>query len=859
MIHSYKKPLLVAFISSVLFMIGTYYANYDLSIDWEVVTSAEVIPFPAWSMETDLVTHEITGEKYLLSEQYLGGPIKRNLLRDQVMLGMIWVGLCLTLSAATYLRRYAFFAVLALFVLFLNRLNLFEIGLFGIETKLVVAIPFILFVAPLLIFHEYKKNTPFLIRLGTIIVASGIIVLGVKNYALFTDHLIAHSLFGFSIFGLFFLFLVTEEIVFGILYLTSGKGGKSNHIHFSILGLIYLGNLILYYLNKSGLFENSLHYFEPYILLLVSSLVGIWSIKFKASHLEKYVSSSVFYLLFFGLGITSMLFLSLHMMRGNDGIYEAFHYFILYFHIGFGVLFFLYIIGNFIDPLIRGFEIHKIVYRERNFPYATARFGGLVAILAFYFLAGQEPYNLLRSGYFNYLSEVAKTDGDELLSREYLLQASFLGYNTHYPNYALGYQEREKGNEFAAKSYFHSAAQRFPSSYALINYGNLDETINFNKVQASYEEALRGRSSGEVMNNLGLLQLQKENFEMAIQAFENSDPSNEWNNAPLVNKWHVLKKIEAIDSTSLQSDYRDGNFGVKSNILSTQNQLTDLTFDSTDLSNAKYLHRHGYLLNSGYLFDHDSIESYFRREVAKSSDATSNHRLRKALAIHLYQKGDINEAFMMLDYLQANAHQVYKGEYLDAMGKFALDQEAYQLAINFFDKALEVKHTRSIFGKLDAFAQLGRQNEIPGVLLGFLKRHPELTEEANILLANLETFTKEQSKQRPVPNLDSLSMDQLIVLGRKNAFHELQIIQVINELNKKEASGGYEILVDATEINPYSTALLEAYAFIALDWSLYEYGDQAMDKLKELIPDSEFQLLNSKYQERKEEVRNLEW
>ncbi len=859
MIQPHKKPFLIVFVSCLLLMISVHWTGYDLSIDWEVITSAEVVEFPAWSSQTDLATYEITGEKYLLTEQYIGGKVSRELLFDQIILGFIWLTICVTLSAATYLHRYAFFAVLGLFVLFINRLSLFELGLFGIQAKLVVVIPFLLFATPLVIFHEYKKKTNFLIRLSSLIIVSIVILFGVSDYALFTDHFIAHSLFGLTICGLFFLFFLSEEIIFAILYLTTGKGGKSNHIHFSLLSVIYLGNLILYYLNRSGFFENSLHFFEPFVLLLLSSLVSIWSISFKVNYFSKYVSSNVFHILFFGLGIITMLFLTLHILRGNDAVYEAFHYFILYFHIGFGVLFFLYIIGNFIDPLIGGFEIFKIVYKERNFPYATARIGGLVIILAFYFLANQEPYNLLRSGYYNYLSEVSKREGNELLSKEYLLQASFLGYNTHFANYVLGFQEREKGNEFAAKSYFYSAAQRFPSSYALVNYGNLDETVNFNKVQVSYEEALRRNANNEILNNLGLLQMQKDQFEEALESFEKCIPSSRWNNAPMVNKWNVSMKTGIVDSSSLIPDYSSGNHGVKSNILFAQNQSTVLTFDSTNLSQAKFLHRHGYLLNSAYLLKHDSIESYLRSEIAKSLDANSNDRLSKALALHLYQKGDINKAFMMLDYLQANTHQINQGEYLDAMGKFALDQHAYQLAIDFFDKALEVKHTSSIFGKLDALAQLDKQKEIPVVLLRFLKRHPELTKQVNDFLDKLETFTSEKKKERTTPKLDSLSVDQLINLGRKNAFHEQQVLKVIHELKKRESSGGYEILVDAIEINPYSAKLLVSYAFAALDWGLYDYADQSIVKLKDLIPNNEFQLINERFEQRKEEMRNSTW
>ena len=385
------KPFTGLFIACLLAMLWSYQSGYNNSIDWEVTTTGEIIEFPAWTLQTDLMTHEIKGEKYLLSEQYSGSEIKRNITWDQIFLGLMWLGLCIALTAFTYLKRYAFFIVVTLFVLFLNRLNLFEIGLFGIQSELVVFIPSIILIAPLVIFHEYIKSTPLLVRLSSFLSLSALLLLGVDNATLFTDHIIAHSLFGFTICSLIFLFIVSEEIIFSILYVvTSGKGGKSNHLHFLILSLVYLGNLILYYLNKSGLFENSFFFFDPFILLAITCLVSLWSLKFKSGFLSQYLSQSALYLLTFSLGIVALVFLTQQMIRGNDAVYQAFHYFILYFHIGFGTLFFLYVIGNFIDPLIKGLEVHKIAYKERNFPYASARLGGFFAVLAFYFLSGQE-------------------------------------------------------------------------------------------------------------------------------------------------------------------------------------------------------------------------------------------------------------------------------------------------------------------------------------------------------------------------------------------------------------------------------------------------------------------------------------
>ena len=854
------KPLTGLFIACLLVMLWSYQSGYDNAIDWEVTTTGEVIEFPAWSLETDLMIHEIKGEKILLSEQYTGSKIKRDLVQDRTFLGIMWFGLCVVLAASTYLKRYAFFVVVALFALFLNRLNLFEVGLFNIQTKLVIFIPAIALIIPMIIFHEYKKETPFLLRLGILIGISIGLLVGVGDGALFTDHLIANSLFGFAICALFFLFIISEEITFSILYVvTSGKGGESNHLHFLILSLIYLGNLVLYYLNKSGLYENSLYLFDPYILLTISCVISLWSMKFKSEYLSKYFDQPTLYALILGLGVVSLAFISHHMVRGNDAIYQAFHYFILYFHIGFGVLFFLYIIGNFIDPLIKGMEIYKIAYKERNFPYASARLGGCFAVLAFYFLSDQEPYNLLKAGYYNYQAQEAIAAGNSLLADEYILQASYLGYNTHYANYMLGWKEQDKGAEYPAKTYFFSAAQRYPSPYALINYGNLDQEVNANKVQAIYEESFRNVSSGEIENNLGLLHMQKGDFDKALNYFENADPLNDWNNAPTINKWNAFKKMELIDSSAIEVDYLAGNYGVKSNILTTQTADLNLPFAYENIESAGYLHRQTYLLNSSYLFTHDSVESLVRREIENSSDGVYNDRLRLALAIHLYYKGEVNEAFMMLDYLQANTHQYYRGRYFDALGKLAMEQEAYRLSLEFFDRALELLHTESLFSKLEVLARLGHKDEIPNELLQALKKNPELTSYSNIFLSKLENYTPPTPQKLILPEIQSLSDTALVLLGRMNAFHEDQVIAAVDELQSRDASGGYELLVDATEINPYSPILLQKYALVALEWNLVDYADQAVEKLKGLISSEEFDSFNQHYQSYKEELKEAAW
>ena len=849
---SVKKIIVTLSVTSLIIMLWNYSNGYQNAISWNVTTTAEVIDFPAWKSDKGLMEHQIMGKMYLLKERYSGSEIRRNLIIDQILIGLMWGGLCLLLSLATTFNRYTFFGVMAGFALFINRLNLFEVGLFGIDSKLVMLVPFVMFLVPLVYFHEYNKSTSLILRLSVLIVLSAVLVLGVGDPKLFTDHFIAHSIFGFSIIALLYIFLVAEELVFLFLYaVTSTKGGKSNHLHFIFISLIYLSNLTLYYLNKSGIYQNSFFFFDPFILLAISSLVAIWSIRYKEQAFSNLIPQGMLRVVLSTLGIITFFFLSLSMVRGVEMVHQSFHYFILYAHLGFGVLFLLYILSNFLDPLIKGFEVFKIAYRERNFPYASARLGGLVVVAAFFFLSGQEAYNLLRSGYYAYLSDKTYNQGDELLGNEYLINSEFLGFNAHYPNYKLAWNEWEKGKDFRAKTNFFNATQRFPSSFAWVNYGNLEVNENPNKVKAVYEESLRREDSPEMKNNLGVIFLDSGEPTKALDYFQDLEASNAWNEAPLLNKWHALGKIGAVDSTNLNMEYNQGNYGVKSNIISSiQNE--NLSFQFDQLPNAAPLHRLAYLINSTYAFDHDSIEQYVRKEMQETLSSTTYHQLAQALALHLYKKGEVNKAFRLFDELQANTNEVYKGAYFDALGKLSLDQGAYLLAEEFFTKAIKAAYEAARVNRLEAYAALGKHELIANELIRILDKSPELTNLANDLLAQIEAFQPEEQKFE-VPELTAFEIPELKSLAGANAFNEELVLATVEELVTRDStSNGYELLVEAIEINPHSPLLQKSYILTAIDLNLLSYADQSMADLQELLSAEEYDAFSLEVEARKE-------
>ncbi|MEM6830855.1 MAG: hypothetical protein AAF551_10105, partial [Bacteroidota bacterium] len=762
-----------------------YSQGHSNAIGWEVTTSADVIPYTGIEVSGELMDFQVNGEKYLLTENYSGGPITRNKKLETILVAVAWLGIGLALVAASFLKRIGFVTAIALFVLLINRLSLNEVGLFNSAHPLIVGgIPFVLLVGPLFYFHEYRARTSLIVRVITFIASSlFLIVFGVSNHTLFLDHFISHTTYTFAIAGILFLFAISEENVFAILFLvTRSKGGKSNHLHFIILSLIYLVNLILYYLNKSGYYPNAFSFFDPFVLFILSSIIALWSIKYKKQQAQKYFPGSTFPLILTGLGLVLTSFLSLEFLIRNDAVYESFHYIILYFHIGFGVFFLIYIIINFIDPLIGGFELYKIVYVEQNFPYISARLGGLVVGIAFYFLSGQEAFQLLKSGYYVHLGNKQETIANKSLALEYYQEAALYGYHTHYANYSLAWHSSDKGNEYLTKSYFENASSRYPSPYAFVNYAMLDEELNSSKAQVTLEQAAQRFSDGEILNNQGTLRMKRNEWDRALVFFKGAESGNAWNQAPLLNKWAVYHRLNQPDSTLDLADYTKGNIGVKANILlNERDQIDELLL--TDFSDAPVLHRQAYLLNVLPNYTDTLLIDLATNELNASIDANFNDRLRKSMAIHYYKKGDVNDSFRMLDYLQANTYK--NGAYLNDLGVLALDQGAYQLALDYFTLAKEAGFDPAAVNRIEALAALNRGSEIPDALIPIVKKDPGLTAMANNLLSRLENTHYKNPTYPKISNLDNLSSDSLLMLSGRNAFNEDLVRQSISILNKR--------------------------------------------------------------------------
>ncbi len=695
----------------LLVFIIFYIKGYDTSIDWHVTTTAESDSFYTLPFKKGPFDFAFKADRYELAETFSAGPIQRNLSTNITFTLFSILGFSLLLAVVSYLPRFWFIGVMGLFIFFLMNIHLLEIGLFRMSGNTSIILLMVAFVIPGYLFHAFATELKLVWRTLIFSIISALVILfsGVDK-VLLHDQFVSGSFFGFVAISLIYLFIVAEEVIFAILYLvTKSKGGRNNHIHFSALSLIYLAVIIAHYGVKGSFWRIEVPYFDPYGLLILSSAIAVWSIKFKKELYENLLTVTQARLLLSALGIIVFSFLSEAVERGNDSVYEGLHYFIMYAHVGFGTMFFLYVFWNFIAPLGEGLQVYKIVYRSGPFPYVTARIGGLVAIAAFFFLADKEAFKLFKAGHYNYQGDQYEQLEQFPLAEKYYTEALIYGYDNHYANYKIGYKALQDGNIKEANYRFKRASRRYPSAQSFINYsGTYALQGESTMTRIALEEGLVDfPGNNKLNNNLGLAYAEIGKLDDAVNTLAITEPDTEWSDASLVNLWKVVQP----DSAVAKEDYQKGNLAVKANVLSNLINFqasADIQFDTSALNPSYPMHRLAYLINSTWYFDEPSISDFINQTFGSAIDQSMYYSGKNALILNDYKTGNINDALMELDYLTSEAPRFKTGEYYNQMGLIALSQHAPDLARDFFQKAADRGHQDSFTNLLASLLELGQ-------------------------------------------------------------------------------------------------------------------------------------------------------
>ena len=696
--------LLTAFALSILWMATSYFKGHENTLDWNILAQGDKASVVVDEFKVGPFNLTQTTENTIYFQKYSGTNPAINTYSYYIFLIVLSIVAVLTITVISSFSGFWYYIGISIFAFFLSSLKLELLLLFGEGNKVGLIIMLVLFLPLSYFFHSIRPDISILRRFGAFAIAA-IAFAVLINFTSDITYPFLYLSTSFTssalVLSIIFIFIIAHEIIALFVYILYGQGLKSVNNgfgHLLIISAIYLVNVALALLYEIKLIDWDFHYVNVFLLLVISAVLGIWGFRHQENQYEFMMKFSpqgaILYLI---MGIGCFVTIAHFQTTGNDPGIEVFRDFILYSHIGFGLIFLFYIIANFAALLKSKVAIYKVLYKPTNMPFFTFRFGGLIIVIALILRANwQVPVFQSRAVYFNGVADVHYASGDPLLAERYYLEAANHALNGHKANYALG-KISEKNNETVRATIKYKAAiAKNPSPYAYVNLTNiyLSENRFFDALFNAKEAAEKYPDNPEVLNTLGLLYGKSNIIDSAIYYLDKAAKKAPEKGGPLSNIFGLLAKNDlqnALDSALADYQLHDDPIS-NNNLLVVKNKSGEYKNFNYQPADSILSAIDATLLNNqsiNNLFSEDSVATRYLLEFGEVGvNATFKEGLDYVACLGLYKNGDVNKAFRKLNWL-ANSSEKIAAKYFDDIGLWALDQEAYDVAIEYFNWSLQ--------------------------------------------------------------------------------------------------------------------------------------------------------------------------
>ncbi len=695
--------LLVLLLITIGFLTVGIFKGSEFVIDWEVESFRERVEVPVDTFTKGLFSFTQSAENYIVSQQFRGSLLRVNETAAYLFMALVGISLVVCLSVITGLKRFWYIVGMGLFILFLVNLKLEQLYLAGRIDKVPLIITFLLYIPASYYFHAIKPGLGLRYRLLTFSLITIIFAIAVSMLAEVGKpflYIANYGIFGSLIITLAFILMISHEIVNGFLYIITANNNATSKFslrHFSLVTGFYLINVLLLYLFETKIISWDFYYINPYLLLLVSSIVGIWGLITRSQVFEKVMpfkpSAAIIYL---AVAIWSFATIAYFHASANDPVLKVVRDLIIYSHLGFGLMFFIYIISNFIPPLLMNLQVYKVVYQPKTMPYFTFRFAGLIAVTAMILKENvQVPIYHSISGYYNGIGDLYTANEDLYVAEQYYKLGSDYGFNNHRSNYALASLAESQNDLVTAAVYYQKSIAKRPTEYAYVNLSNIYLKNNrffdalFTLSDAKEEFPL----SGHITNNLGLIYSKTDVLDSALLMFNMSKLADGTNTIANVNYVGILARNNiSLESTELAALPRNENSPASlSNLLVVSNQNSSqlegvpLIFEDSLLNRNSSAYLANYVFNRIGTYDTTVINT-----ILAYANHEPNYAYRESLqymaAVALYENERISEAFQLMNFL-AESNLVRAAYYFNILGLWSLENEAYEEAAAYFARA----------------------------------------------------------------------------------------------------------------------------------------------------------------------------
>lgn len=682
---------------SISILLMTYFTiqGETAVIKWEKLPDQKTIETAAHTFETGSFEFSIPIESFITFEFFQGGSLQSNLFLSYTYVVIVWLAILLLLAVASAFDKFWFLVSTGLFILVVVSMRPDVLKLFGISSQWITAGVIAWYVIPVFYFNNFRQHTSLSARFSTLVLLSVLLCSCIYFFGEVMYPFAYLSVSGYAV-GLIccvlFILLIGNEIIAGFVYLTSQSTATSKSLrHFLIITVIYLTNLVLAYLYEANLIQWNFLFINVYLLLTISGVLILWGYKQREPIYGNIMPFTPHGSLFI-ICLATIAFITVASLAGhaNDVALTVVRKLILFSHIGFGFIFTIYIISNFILMMAENLNVYKVLYKPTRMPYFTFRFAGFIAVLGFVFYSDWRDFVYKGfSGFYNELGDLYQLVDKRGFAEAYYKQAKTYSFDNHHANYVIAAMETNRNNRQAARDAYEYANYKRPTEFSLANEANLylREGNIFKGISLLRNANNKKENSGPLLNNLGYALSKIHNLDSALLCFDVARTTQASTAAEINVTALIAQEYLPIDADSLSGIFNNASPATMANLFAVATIHQQPFQYQPSISNQQLTLYEATLVNNYMVHQLKQLDTAFIHRVHQLANDSVNDIYEEALKVTLahayYHKSNVARALELLGEM-AYVSQLQQGEYNYIMGLWTLEQGNAALAASYF-------------------------------------------------------------------------------------------------------------------------------------------------------------------------------
>jgi tetratricopeptide (TPR) repeat protein len=380
-------PIFLSVLGGLL-LLGCYFFWKDgfLPVIPGIFTETVSVTVNFAQIATEIIPLEI--DNFLIFQNYESLPPSSYPWVSLIYGGIIWLLFNLGLSLVSSLKKLYFIgaAALSIFLLTFSGVNGLNLG--GVASNYALIGLMLGSILPMVTIVFFFASLNLISRFSIITLISTITLILLVSFSDIQNPwlwMAENAVFPATIISTFFILHIGHAVISGItvllIQLNKGTGIKIS-LHLLVVFFLYFLLLIFTLLSIMGEINLPFPTIPPIILMLIAGAMGYKVLKLKIDQTEQAFEEPLIGKSFYWIGFAFAVFTWTKAdFSGNQSLFEFFNHIFLYSQIALSVLFFLYLMSNFLDILNSGKEVEKVIFKPQFFAYFHMRIGALMALV----------------------------------------------------------------------------------------------------------------------------------------------------------------------------------------------------------------------------------------------------------------------------------------------------------------------------------------------------------------------------------------------------------------------------------------------------------------------------------------------